>query len=222
MKPVVSLCPARFLGPGELMLVPCHFLGFCSRCLYPDGILLRSYSQSGSILRTPRPSCRCYIGRVQVVALSIQQQCGCLGLVSSPITVNAVLRQSQAPVCIVKRDRYSCARLQSYPQFMGSLLGISQVEALGLAVGAAQRRVSMADAFTGTTPRASRDIAGSTEVPWSSNPPGPLSDESFLEHPRTIVLQSQLSILRRTVNALQKCAARSFPVGRALCECSSP
>lgn len=43
-------------------------------------------------------------------------------------------------------------------------------------------------------------------------PAAAFQEEDFLEHPRAIALQSQLSILRRTINALQRSQAASEQV----------
>ena len=80
-----------------------------------------------------------------------------------------------------------------------------QVEALQQAIPAPMRRISMADAVTFVTPRVT-DEQGPTVLlpPVEEHPADRWSEEGFMEHPRAIALQSQLSILRRTVNAMQK------------------
>lgn len=107
-----------------------------------------------------------------------------------------------------------------------------QVEALQAAVSASMARASVADAFTATTPRASQDLfgrsrntsttglTGEDQPGLSAAPAALLSEEEFLEQPRAIALHSQLSVLRRTVTALHKCAtppATAYPLG--ICSC---
>ena len=80
-----------------------------------------------------------------------------------------------------------------------------QVEALQQAVPAPMRRVSMADAVTFVTPRVTDEPGPTVLLPAvEEHPADAWSEEGFMEHPRAIALQSQLSILRRTVNAMQK------------------
>ena len=88
------------------------------------------------------------------------------------------------------------------------------MEALQLAVSSSIRRASMADAFTGTTPRASLGASRSVTDEGTSPmaPMGPMSEEEFLEHPKAIALQSQLSILRRTITALHRSQAANEKV----------
>lgn len=81
---------------------------------------------------------------------------------------------------------------------------VAQVEALQAAVPAPMRSVSMSDAFTFITPRASEAGAPTVLVPADDNHAHTLTVEEFMEQPRAIALQSQLSILRRTVDALNK------------------
>ncbi|KAK9806060.1 hypothetical protein WJX73_010201 [Symbiochloris irregularis] len=79
----------------------------------------------------------------------------------------------------------------------------AQVEALQAAVPAPMRSVSMSDAFTFTSPRVS-DVAVPTVLVPDHEHAHALSAEEFMEQPRAIALQSQLSILRRTVDVLNK------------------
>ena len=90
-----------------------------------------------------------------------------------------------------------------------------QVEALQLAVSSSMRRASMADAFTGTTPRSSRFSVDHMDE--ATSPMAPLSEEDFHEHPKAIALQSQLSILRRTITALHRGQAASEQASALAC-----
>ena len=84
-----------------------------------------------------------------------------------------------------------------------------------MAVSSSVRRASVADALTGITPTTSLGASHNfmDEGTSAMAPMAPLSEEEFLEHPKAIALQSQLSIMRRTVTALHRSQAASEQAG---------